>query len=97
MIVRVVKMTFRPGTEPEFQAIVQASAPTIRAFEGCIEMYPYKDVSQDNVYFTISKWTSEEALNNYRNSDFFKETWAKTKVLFENKAEAYSLNSLNFD
>jgi heme-degrading monooxygenase HmoA len=46
------------------------------------------------VYFTISQWESEEALNNYRHSEFFKQTWVKTKALFQERAEAYSLSSI---
>lgn len=87
-------MTFRPGTEPEFRAVFEASAPVIRTFEGCIEVNAFADIAQPNVYFTISKWATDEALNNYRNSDFFKATWAKTKVLFESRAEAWSLASV---
>lgn len=90
-------MTFRPGTEPDFRAVFQASAPVIRTFEGCLEVNAFNDIAQPNVYFTISKWATEEALNAYRNSDFFNATWAKTKVLFESRAEAWSLNSLNHD
>lgn len=95
MITRVVKMTFRKGTEPDFHAVFTASAPTIRRFEGCIEMDVFNDVTAPNVYFTISKWESEQALNNYRNSDFFKGVWSKTKALFENKAEAWSLTQVS--
>ncbi len=94
MITRVVKLTFRPGTEPEFQAIVNATAPVIRTFAGCIQMNAYADVVQSNVYFTISTWENEEALNNYRNSDFFIEVWGRTKALFANKAEAWSLSQV---
>ena len=95
MITRVVKMTFRPGTEPDFHAVFTASAPVIRSFEGCIEMNVFNDVAAPNVYFTISKWENEEALNNYRNSDFFKDVWAQTKALFANKAEAWSLSQVS--
>ena len=90
-------MTFRPGTEPDFKAVFTASAPVICSFEGCIEMNIFNDVAAPNVYFTISKWDSEEALNNYRKSDFFKGVWTQTKALFANKAEAWSLSSLNLD
>ncbi len=41
--------------------------------------------------FTYSYWESEAHLNTYRHSDLFRETWAKTKVLFADKPEAWSI------
>jgi heme-degrading monooxygenase HmoA len=94
MITRIVKMTFRPGTEADFQQVFRESQPVIKTFAGCIDVNAFNDVANPLVYFTISQWESEEALNNYRNSEFFKQTWTKTKALFESKAEAYSLSSI---
>jgi heme-degrading monooxygenase HmoA len=42
--------------------------------------------------FTLSIWNKEEDLNEYRKSAFFKSTWAKTKILFCDKPEAWSLS-----
>jgi heme-degrading monooxygenase HmoA len=44
--------------------------------------------------FTVSIWESEDDLNAYRNSELFENTWAKTKVLFNDKPEAWSLEFL---
>jgi heme-degrading monooxygenase HmoA len=87
-------MTFRPGTEADFQQVFRESQPVIKTFNGCIDVNGFGDVANPQVYFTISQWESEEALNNYRNSEFFKQTWTKTKVLFESKAEAWTLNMI---
>lgn len=94
MITRIVKMTFRPGTEADFQQVFRESQPVIKTFAGCIDVNAFNDVANPLVYFTISQWESEEALNNYRNSEFFKKTWVKTKALFQERAEAYSLSSI---
>ena len=94
MITRIVKMTFRPGTEADFQQVFADSAPTIRTFKGLIEVNAYADVANPQVYFTISRWESEDDLNNYRKSEFFKQTWTRTKALFEAKAEAWSLETV---
>jgi heme-degrading monooxygenase HmoA len=39
---------------------------------------------------TFSLWESEEALNNYRHSELFSVTWAKTKILFADRPVAFS-------
>jgi heme-degrading monooxygenase HmoA len=94
MITRIVKMTFMPGTEADFQQVFRESQPVIKTFAGCIDVNAFNDVANPLVYFTISQWESEEALNNYRHSEFFKQTWVKTKALFQERAEAYSLSSI---
>ncbi|MFM1898201.1 MAG: hypothetical protein RL577_441, partial [Bacteroidota bacterium] len=43
---------------------------------------------------TLSRWESVDDLERYRNSQLFEETWAKTKVLFDRKPEAFSYNIL---
>ena len=43
-----------------------------------------------NVFFTLSFWENEEALNAYRDSELFKTTWAKTKILFSDKPQAWT-------
>ncbi|MFZ0490789.1 MAG: antibiotic biosynthesis monooxygenase, partial [Salegentibacter sp.] len=36
----------------------------------------------------------EAALENYRNSELFKEVWAKTKVFFNDRPEAWSVDKV---
>ena len=47
-------------------------------------------MDKDNILFTYSSWNAAEDLENYRNSELFKETWSYVKSLFEAKAEAWS-------
>jgi heme-degrading monooxygenase HmoA len=94
MIVRIVKMTFIPEKTDEFLVIFKANQKKIKAFPGCKHLELWQDRNMPHVYFTYSQWQTEEDLNSYRNSEFFENTWAKTKALFMEKAEAYSLNAL---
>lgn len=84
-------MTIQPSQTIQFEKIFEHSGELILAYDGCIDVQLLKDVNQTNVYFTLSKWSTETALNNYRSSDFFKLTWSKVKLLFAEKAEAWSL------
>ncbi len=90
-IKRIVKLTFREDTVETFLTIFENSKERIRQFEGCQHLELWRDVRQQNVFFTYSFWDSEVALNNYRYSDLFRATWAKTKVLFDAKPEAWSI------
>jgi (4S)-4-hydroxy-5-phosphonooxypentane-2,3-dione isomerase len=46
--------------------------------------------ADSHILFTLSIWDDEAALDRYRASDLFQDTWAKTKALFQEKAEAWS-------
>lgn len=85
-------MTFREGAEKTFVTeVFDHSKDRIRAFEGCRHMELLQHQTRPNVLFTLSFWDNEEALERYRASPFFAETWAKTKALFAEKAEAWTV------
>lgn len=91
MIIRIVKMTFQIEKTREFQAIFNESKQLIRDMKGCSHLELLNDINEPNIFFTYSYWDSETDLNNYRNSDIFAKVWAKTKVLFSAKPEAWSV------
>jgi hypothetical protein len=66
----------------------------IRNYPGNQFLELYRDKSDTNIFFTYSYWNTENDLENYRNSDLFKSVWAKTKILFSDKPEAWSVDKL---
>ncbi len=90
MIRRLVKMTFREEAVEAFQDIFATSKDKIRAFPGNQHVELLHDVNNPCIFFTFSLWESEADLNNYRHSELFADTWARTKVLFADKPEAWS-------
>jgi heme-degrading monooxygenase HmoA len=93
MITRFVKLTFKEDKIEDFIKIWNESRNKIAAFYGCNFVEMHQARVPDNVCFTHSVWESEEALNAYRHSELFQNTWAKTKVLFNDRPEAWSLNT----
>lgn len=87
-------MTFDPSKIDEFLANFDANKSKIRSFEGCLHLELFQDKHKEHIFFTYSYWNSELLLNSYRNSDLFKSVWAKTKPLFIEKPEAWSVNKL---
>nr|WP_299381673.1 antibiotic biosynthesis monooxygenase [Allomuricauda sp.] len=94
MLVRIVKLTFKPENIPSFGRIFEASKPKILEFEGCELVIGYQDMTDPCVFFTYSHWKRETDLENYRKSEFFKNVWAETKALFADKPEAWSVNEI---
>ncbi|MCB0533118.1 MAG: antibiotic biosynthesis monooxygenase [Lewinellaceae bacterium] len=96
MIKRIVKMTFRSEAVDTFlNEVFEHSKAGIRAFPGCRHMELLQSTQEPNVLFTLSYWDSPEALEQYRQSELFQTTWAKTKVLFADKPAAWSVQVLD--
>lgn len=92
MIVRIVQMTFKPENVDIFLHLFEERKQLIRHFEGCTHLELWQDAHAANIFFTYSMWDSEEHLNHYRFSELFKDTWARTKALFAEKPQAWSVN-----
>lgn len=95
MIKRLVKLTFQEDKIEDFKNIFESSKDKIKAMEGCKHVEVLQDIIQPNVFFTLSIWDTEGALNRYRDSELFKTTWAKTKILFSDKPMAWSTEMLS--
>ncbi len=95
MLVRIVKMRFREKEISTFLSDFENVKDNIRHFSGCQFLELYRDQDDPCIFFTYSYWDNTEALNNYRHSDLFKGVWAKTKPLFSDKPEAWSVDKLH--
>lgn len=95
MIVRIVKLTFREDKIETFKQVLEDSKEKIRAFPGVLHLQMLQSADNPCIFFTYSYWENSDALENYRQSELFKNTWTKTKPLFAAKAEAWSTNQLH--
>ena len=93
MLIRIVRMTFRPDAVPAFLDIFAASQPRIEAQPGCRSVRLWRDSAAPHVLATYSIWESEAALNQYRRSELFGTVWLRTKALFAEPAQTFSYES----
>ncbi|MBA2611028.1 MAG: antibiotic biosynthesis monooxygenase [Bacteroidetes bacterium] len=96
MIKRIVKMSFKPESIEAFKTIFESNWQKIKGFDGCQHVELLQDANNPGLFFTYSLWQSEEHLNNYRNSALFNAVWSSTKILFNAKPEAWTVNELLF-
>ena len=85
-------MTFREDAVTDFITLFKERNETIRNFPGCTHLELWQDSKAPNLFFTYSNWNSEADLDHYRYSEFFKDTWSRTKALFADKPNAWSMN-----
>lgn len=88
-------MNFKESNIPLFLANFNENKEKIRNFKGCNLLELYRDKNDTNTFFTYSYWESEADLEAYRNSKLFKAVWGKTKALFNNKPEAWSVDKIS--
>ncbi len=84
-------MSFAPEKVGEFLSVFEQGKDKIADFEGCEGLTLLRDAQQPHILFTYSYWRNEDCLNKYRFSELFKDTWAQTKILFNDKPMAWSL------
>ncbi len=94
MIKRIVKMSFKPENIEEFKTLFNSKKDLIAAVEGCTHVELLQDANNDNVMFTYSIWNDVSYIEAYRQSELFISVWDKTKVLFNDKPQAWSLKGI---
>lgn len=93
-ITRIVKMQFQEDKADDFAIFTKEIYTKIRAFDGCLHLEIHRDINTPTLFFSYSKWISEDHLNRYRQSDFFRKTWSITKQGFADKPQAWSVSDL---
>lgn len=94
MFVRIVKMSFDKDFIDRFLNVFHLHKESIRNFPGCHFLELYQDKDNPSIFFTYSYWEEEADLENYRTSELFKNVWSKTKTLFNDKPQAWSVDKV---
>lgn len=87
-------MSFEPSKADEFLTYFESKKRLIRNFAGCEFLELYRDKMNPDIFFTYSYWQEESDLEKYRNSELFRTVWATTKLYFNDKPEAWSVDKL---
>ena len=94
MVVRIVKMHFKPQEIESFLKIFNENKEAIRGFPGCSYMDLMRDTQSPNTLVTISHWQHTDDLEKYRHSPLFNSVWNRVKKLFSGRPEAFTVESL---
>ncbi len=84
-------MSFKDDQIQAFISNFEAHKSQIKAFPGCHHLELLRGTDDSNIFFTFSIWDSPDALENYRHSDLFKGIWKVTKLMFDGRPEAWSV------
>ena len=95
MIIRLVHLTIESDRIEDFLDLFEQSKDSIRAMPGCLHLTLLQDVTHPGKLSTLSHWVDEDALNAYRDTPFFRDTWTRTKAMFSDRAAAASYTVVN--
>lgn len=95
MLIRIVRMVFRPDEVPAFRQVFEDHKAQIRAQPGCQHLQLLQDAQYPNVLTTLSHWRSPADLEAYRQTELFAHVWAATKARFADKPTATSYQLLD--
>jgi heme-degrading monooxygenase HmoA len=87
-------MSFAEENIPAFLENFELIKEKIRNAPGNRLLELYQDKNDKCIFFTYSYWETEEDLENYRKSELFNTVWAFTKKLFNDKPEAWSVDTI---
>jgi len=93
-MIRIVKMTFKPEHCNDFIDHFNKIDSKITAMPGCERLKLHRDLDNPAVFFTYSFWKDDKALQHYRTSLLFIETWKTVKAWFSEPAAAWSVDTL---
>jgi quinol monooxygenase YgiN len=91
MINRIVKLTFQPDRVDDFLGVFNEMQDIIRNSPGCTGLTLLRDKHRNNIFFTYSTWDDEASLEAYRRSETFSDIWARAKIGFSDKPEAWTV------
>ena len=97
MIVRLVRLKFKPEHIEEFLAFYEQSRETIRHQQGCLTLSMLRETNDEAAFCTWSTWRSGRDLQQYRRSEFFRDFWPRVRAMLREPAEAVSYEHLHGD
>jgi|GEM_PF-318193 heme-degrading monooxygenase HmoA len=87
---RWVQLTVDPAQHAVFLHLFKTYQSRIQNFPGCrsVELLEGSETGQ---FFTLSRWSAESDLENYRTSPLFAEIWPPVKATFSAPARAWTV------
>ena len=80
-----IGMNYRvlPGKEQTFEGAFNKVVELMKTMEGHTQTHMYRDINDPQSYLIVSEWSSEEAYNQFINSDKFAGVvdWGKEHIL----------------
>jgi quinol monooxygenase YgiN len=68
MILAFIKMNVRPEKRKELRQTIQSVVADIKQERGCLESSFYQNAENENEFFLVQKWETQQELDEHRES-----------------------------
>ena len=90
----VAKLTIKPGTEKEFEAVAKELVAKVQAGEPGCKLYVLHKSETPNVYVFMERYVDQAAVEAHRATDYFKALGRKMGEYMEGRPEVMRLTEV---
>ena len=90
----VAKITIKPGTEKEFEAVAKELVSKVQAGEPGCKLYTLHKSETPNVYVFMERYVDQAAVEAHRGTDYFKALGRKMGEYMEGRPEVMRLTEI---
>jgi len=71
MFVSSIRMKAQPGKRKEILQTINGIIDQLSLKKGCLDVSSYQDIDDENIFYVVEEWQTEQDLNEYLHSKLF--------------------------
>lgn len=71
MYVSSIRMKGRPGKRKEIIQTINGVLDQLKLKTGCLDVASYQDLADENIFYVVEEWQTEQDMNEYLHSKLF--------------------------
>ncbi len=87
-------MTLKEAHVDSFKKRIPIISIEVRRVSGCMHNDIFRDKNKDNVFYSYTIWNSEEDIEKYLNSQYYKEIWNDLWDYFKIEPQAWKIDNI---
>ena len=83
MIIATVKLRGREKKRREILQTISGLGDQVRMIKGCFDVTSYQDINDQDTFYLVEEWQTQQALDEYLNSKLFSALLGTKTILVE--------------
>ena len=83
MIITTVKLRGREEKRKEILQTISGLTDQVRLLKGCLSVNSYQDINDENIFYHVEEWQTQQELDDYLNSNLFSALLGIKTILVE--------------
>ena len=94
MIIRVVKIPIKDASINSFIKRIPIISNEVRRVSGCIHNDIFRDKMKENIFYSYTIWNSDEDIEKYLGSQYYKDIWGDLWDYFEGTPKSWKIDNI---